>query len=344
MGRGLSRGGQRRDARTRVSTIMAAQNEAGTGPRVTVVGSCVMDFSLSVPRLPRVGETVVAHGVRVSHGGKGANQAIFLARLGAAVQLISCVGEDDFGRSFRAALASESVGSDFVAADPAAPTGLGVPMIVSGDANAIVVAPGASLRLDSAGVRRAAPWIASSQALLAQLEVPFEAILEAVGIARAAGVPVFLNAAPAVEGAAALCPAADVLIVNEEEAQALSGKPMRDDMESTVAAARALQRLGPEAVIVTLGRRGALLLLAGGGDPPRLVPGFKVAAVDPTGAGDAFCAGLVSARCRGAGWPAAVELGNACGALAATGWGAVTGLADAAGAAMLVRTGERWSG
>jgi ribokinase len=315
--------------------------QAGVRPRVTVVGSCVMDFSLSVPRLPRVGETVVAHGLRVSHGGKGANQAIFLARLGAEVQLISRVGDDDFGRSFRAALDREGVGSDFVTADPEAPTGLGVPLILAGDANAIVVAPSASMRLDRAAVRRAAPQIAASQALLAQLEVPIEALREAVAIARGAGLPVFLNAAPAVEGAAALCRTADVLIVNEDEAQALSGMAVGEDEESASAAARALRRLGPEVVIVTLGRRGALL--ADGG-PPRLIPGFKVEAVDPTGAGDAFCAGLVSARAGGADWAAAVELANACGALAATGLGAVAAPVDRALAAALVSAGERWNG
>jgi ribokinase len=319
---------------------MAAHETTGGRPRLTVVGSCVMDFSLSVPRLPRLGETVVASALRVAPGGKGANQAIFLARLGAEVQLVSRVGADDFGRAFRAALGRDGVGCDFLSADPEAPTGVGVPMIVGGDANAIVVAPAAAMRLDRAAVRGAAAQIAASRALLAQLEVPLEALREAVDLARAAGVPVFLNAAPAVEGAVALCRSADVLIVNEDEAQALSGVTIGEEVESAAAAARALGKLGPAVVVVTLGRRGALL--AGGSGEPRLIPGFRVEAVDPTGAGDAFCAGLVSAWAGGADWPEAVELGNACGALAATGVGAVTALADRASAAALVAGGARW--
>lgn len=323
-----------------------------------------MDFSLAVPRLPRVGETVVASGMRVSHGGKGANQAIFLARLGARVELVSRVGDDEFGRSFRAALAREGVGCEAVGVDPEAPTALGIPMVVGGDANAIVVALGAAMRLDEAAVRGAAAGIAASRALLAQLEVPLPAFRAAAEMARAAGVPVFLNAAPAVPGAAAACALADVLIVNEEEAQALAGAPMSEELESVAAVAQALGRLGPRVVVVTLGRRGALVAvtpatpstpstpsnIAGSAGlagatldmtAPRLVPGFRVEAVDPTGAGDAFCAGLVRARLDGAGWPAAVEMGNACGALAATGLGAVAAQVDGARAAALVASGER---
>jgi ribokinase len=153
-----------------------------------------------------------------------------------------------------------------------------------------------------------------------------------------------LNAAPVVEGAADACRRADVLVVNETEAEALAGVRIGDDLESALRAAAALHRLGPAVVVVTLGERGAVW---SGGAPREtargdFVPGFRVAAVDPTGAGDAFCAGLVWSRMHGAAWRPAVELANACGALAATAVGAMAALPNRPAAEALVRSGERW--
>jgi ribokinase len=325
-------------------------------PPVVVVGSCIMDFCVSLPRLPRLGETVVAGGLSVSHGGKGANQAVALARLGAAPRLIAAVGDDDFGRSFRARLRDEGVGVDLVGTAAAAPTGIGIPLILAGGGNAIVVAPGAAMSLRPEAVSAARREIAAAAALLLQLEVPVETAIAAMEIARGAGVEVFLNAAPVVEGAAAACRGAGVLVVNEIEAEALAGVTIGDDLASALAAAAALHRLGPAVVVVTLGERGAIwsggapLETArgtGGAGPEAargdFVPGYRVAAVDPTGAGDAFCAGLVWSRVHGAAWRQAVELANACGALATTAVGAMAALPDLAAAEALVGSGDRWS-
>jgi ribokinase len=306
---------------------------------VAVVGSCIMDFCLSVPRLPRLGETVVAREVRISHGGKGANQAIFLARLGGDPLLVSCVGDDEFGRSFKRALRGEGVDVDFVVTDAAAPTGIGIPLILTGSSNAIVVAPSAAMRLQEEVVRAARSRIASAAALLLQLEVPVGPLLAAMEIARLAGVEIFLNAAPIVDAAVAVCRGADVLVVNETEAEALSRVRVGDDVESAMGVAAALRALGPKVVVVTLGERGAVWGDARGQE---FVPGYRVDAVDPTGAGDAFCAGLVYSRITGAEWRPAVELANACGALATTRVGAVAALPDRAAAEALVRTAERW--
>jgi ribokinase len=308
---------------------------------VAVVGSCIMDFCLSVPRLPRLGETVVARDIRVAHGGKGANQAISLARLGSDPLLVSCVGDDEFGRSFKQALRGEGVDVEFVVVDAGAPTGIGIPLILSGSRNAIVVAPSAAMRLREEVVREARGRIASAAALLLQLEVPVGPLVEAMGIARRAGVEIFLNAAPIVEDAAAVCRGADVLVVNETEAEALSGARVGEDVASALSVAAALRALGPKIAVVTLGERGAVWC---GPRAQEFVPGYRVAAVDPTGAGDAFCAGLVVSRIAGAEWRPAVELANACGALATTRVGAMAALPRRAAAEALARTGERWRG
>ena len=321
-------------------------------PPVAVVGSCIMDFCVSLPRLPRLGETVVAGGLSVSHGGKGANQAVALARLGAAPRLIAAVGDDDFGRSFRTRLRDEGVGVDLVGTAAAAPTGIGIPLILAGGGNAIVVALGAAMSLRPEAVSAAWREIAAAAALLLQLEVPMDTAIAAMEIARAAGVEVCLNAAPVVEGAAEACRRADVLVVNESEAEALAGVTIGEEIGSALDAATALHRFGPAVVVVTLGERGAVWsggdpLETARGDGPEtargdFVPGYRVDAVDPTGAGDAFCAGLVYRRIHGVDWRSAVEFANACGALAATAVGAMAALPDRAAAEALVRSGKRW--
>jgi ribokinase len=313
----------------------------GRRPPVAVVGSCIMDFCLAVPRLPRLGETVVARDLRISHGGKGANQAVSLARLGAEPLLISSVGDDEFGRSFRRVLREAGVGVDFVVAEAVAPTGIGIPLILTGSMNAIVVAPSAAMTLRREVVREARREIAAASALLLQLEVPLGPVDEAIAIAHAAGVPVFLNAAPIVDGAGAVCGGADVLVVNETEAEALCGAAVGEGVESALGVAAALRALGPEVVVVTLGERGAVFC---GPQTSELVPGYRVESVDPTGAGDAFCAGLVYARVKGADWRPAVELANACGALATTRVGAMAALPDRAAAEALTQSADRWRG
>jgi ribokinase len=315
-------------------------------PPIAVVGSCIMDFCVSLPRLPRLGETVVAGGLSVSHGGKGANQAVALARLGAAPRLIAAVGDDDFGRSFRTRLRDERVGVELVGTAAAAPTGIGIPLILPGGGNAIVVAPGAAMSLRPEAVGAARREIAAAAALLLQLEVPVDTAIAAMEIARAAGVEVFLNAAPVVEGAADACRRTGVLVVNETEAEALAGIRIGDEIGSALDAAAALHRLGPAVVVVTLGERGAVWSGGGRLETARggFVPAYRVDAVDPTGAGDAFCAGLVYRRIHRADWRSAVEFANACGALAATAVGAMAALPDRAAAEALMKSGGRWGG
>lgn len=295
-------------------------------PSFVVVGSCIVDFCVSVARLPGRGETVLADSVTRSLGGKGANQATALRRLGGEVAIVSCVGSDDFGEAFLELFRQEGIETGFVHRDRSAPTGMAFPMMLPGGGNAIVAAPSASMRLPETAVAAAAARIAQAAALLVQLEVPAAAAAAAMAVARQAGVPVFLNPAPAVDGAARLAAGSDVLIPNEMEAAALTGLPIRTPEEALQAADR-LRAMGPAVAIVTLGERGAAL---SGPGIRRVTPAYPVAAQDSTGAGDAFCAGLVDARSRGAGWAEAVDFACACGALACRGAGAVPWLPTAA--------------
>lgn len=320
---------------------MSANADATTSgsprpPSFVVVGSCIVDFCVSVARLPGRGETVLADSVTRSLGGKGANQATALRRLGGEVAIVGCVGWDDFGEAFLDFFRQEGIETGFVHRDRSAPTGMAFPMMLPGGGNAIVAAPSASMRLPEAAVAKAAARIGQAAALLVQLEVPAAAVAAAMAVARQAGVPVFLNPAPAVEGAARLAAGADVVIPNEMEAEALTGASIRTPEEALRAADR-LRALGPEVAIVTLGERGAALSAPG---IRRVTPAYPVEALDSTGAGDAFCAGLVDARCRGAGWADAVDFACACGALACRGAGAVPWLPTAAEARHFAAAGR----
>src|SRR5579863_2301710 len=177
---------------------------------------------MRIDRLPVVGETVLAHSVSRALGGKGANQAVALRRLGEEVALLSAVGDDEAGRSFFELCVRERVRHDLLVCDPTRPTGIAMPMILPGGQNAIVAAPSAAFALPVTAVEKAAPVIRASRAVLIQLEVPMAAVEKAIALARAAQVPVFLNPAPVVPGAADLVASADVLIPNQREAAALS--------------------------------------------------------------------------------------------------------------------------
>jgi ribokinase len=295
-------------------------------PSYVVVGSCIVDFCINVPRLPGLGETVLASGFTRSLGGKGANQATALRRLGGEVALVACLGEDDAGEDFLRFFRQEGIETAFLHRDHVAPTGIAFPMVLAGGANAIVAAPAASLQLPVAAVEAAGDRIRQASALLLQLEIPAPAAAAAMALARQAGVPVFLNPAPFVAEAPRLVESADVLIPNQVEAEALAGAAIRTP-EDALRAAERLRAMGPRVVVITLGEQGAVVSAPG---VERLVPAYPVQAADATGAGDAFCAGLVDARCRGAGWPDAVDFACACGALACRGQGAIPWLPTAA--------------
>jgi len=280
--------------------------------RVTVAGSLNMDLVVRTPRIPRPGETIIGGEFRTVPGGKGANQAVAAARLGAQVAMVGRVGDDAFGGLLLDNLAAAGVDHAFVTRDPQAATGVALIEVDDAGQNSIVVVSGANKRLSPADVEAAAAAIGAADVLLLQLENPLETVTRAAQVARAQGVTVILNPAPARPVPDGLLGLVDVLIPNESETALLTGLPVGDQEEAQAAAA-ALRRMGVATVILTLGERGALLAYEGGAE---LFPAFDVTPVDTTAAGDAFVGGLAVALAEGRPLWEAVRWGNAAGALA----------------------------
>jgi ribokinase len=286
-------------------------------PRVLVVGSANVDFTVALPRLPQVGETVTNGTLLVNHGGKGANQAVAARRLGAEVRLIGCVGDDASGREVRAALAAEGVGTAGLMTSAVAATGTALIVVDGEGRNQIAVAPGANRGLTVEHVRGRADDFAWAEIVVASCEVPLATVRCALEIARRRGVPTILNPAPVPDDGLPFLELVEYLTPNAGEAMRLSG------VAGDEAAAAALRARGARWVLVTLGERG---VLACGDGPPRHVPAFRVAAVDTTAAGDGFNGALAVAITEGRELLAAVRFANAAAAVACTRRGAQASL------------------
>jgi ribokinase len=251
--------------------------------RVFVAGSINMDVVATAERHPKVGETVAGKAVLYFPGGKGANQAVAAARLGAPTTLIGRVGDDGFGQELRAYLGAEGVDLTFVK-DAEAHTGTAIITVANAD-NTIVVVPGANAMVDADDV--AAPVLAQGDVAVSQFEIPLPAIAAFFRQARAAGATTILNPAPAQTFDAELLGLVDILILNETELGFLTGTELRDsDNDGTfIEAARSLQTDKDQVVCVTLGKRGIVALIDG---RKHVDLGREVEAVDSTGAGDCF--------------------------------------------------------
>ncbi|TDE08620.1 ribokinase [Jiangella asiatica] len=289
-------------------------------PAVVVVGSVNLDLVVQVPRLPVPGETVMGGGVEYRDGGKGANQAAAAARLGADVTFIGACGDDGFAANVRYGLLSAGIDTTGLADVLGAPTGVALVVVQPDGENTVTVAPGANHALSPADLDAFTDAIGAADALLLQLEVPLTTNVAAARMARSAGVPVVLNAAPLPEDVADLRPlldVVDVLVVNESEAEQLAatGPSAATPMEQ----ASRLRDHGARIAVVTLGRDGAVAAYDGG---DCVQPGFGVDAVDGTGAGDTFCAALGVSLGEGMDVPAAVRRACAAGAVATTKLGA----------------------
>ena len=290
---------------------------------IVVVGSSNTDMVVRVPHLPAPGETVLGGSFLMAAGGKGANQAVAAARLGAQVKLVARVGQDVFGEAALLGLEREGIDTQHISVDLETASGVALITVDDTGENSIAVAPGANRRLSPTDVQRAQAAILDADVLLLQLEVPLETVQMAAELAHQAGVRVILNPAPAPGSPLppALLVCVDVLTPNEKEAGDLTGAP-----DSLGQAARRLLDMGVEAVVITLGARGALIATPEG---QQTVPGFPVEAVDTTAAGDAFNGGLAAALAEGRPLAEAVRFANACGALAATRLGAQPSLPTA---------------
>ncbi|HVM80197.1 MAG TPA: ribokinase [Stellaceae bacterium] len=262
-------------------------------PRIAVLGIFAADVTSRVARLPRWHETLIGEGASLGPGGKGSNQAVAAARLGAEVTLIAKIGADSFGELARGLYAREGIDTAHLAVDPEAPTGVALILVdAASGKNAIVVNPGAALLLGDAEIEAAQPAIAAADVFLTQLELPVARVARGIALAREAGVPVIFNPAPAAPFDRALLAAVDVATPNEVEAAALLGFGIAG-MEDARRAARALRDLGARAAVVTLGEKGSFLASA---EEEAHVPARPVPhAIDTTGAGDAFNGALAVA-------------------------------------------------
>ena len=302
-------------------------------PRVTVLGSLNMDISVTVPRLPEPGATVLGSAARFTPGGKGANQAVAAARLGADVRMAGCVGDDDFGRRLLAALREEGVGHNGVRVTADAPTGLAMISVDHAGENIITVAPGANHEVGDGRNRRGRQAGADVLVICAEIPVPGDQ-----GGPGQSGQPDASSTwrPPRRTPAAIVAAGVDWLVVNETEAGAVLGRPVRGLAEAGEAAA-ALLTAGARHAVVTAGAHGAALA---GPDETGTISAFRVDAVDTVGAGDTFVGALAVALAAGIPAAEAVRAAAAAGATAATRPGAQAGMPRPAD--ILATTGLSW--
>lgn len=293
-----------------------------TPAKVTVVGSLNIDLVGRAPRLPKPGETIVGGELAMIPGGKGGNQAVAAALLGAQVSLVGRLGGDAFAKRLLESLDKHGVSVEHVSQDTR--TASGAALITVGDSgeNSIVVLPGANHTLLPEHMDAAREAISAADVLLLQLEIPLETVRRAVQIARAAGVKVVLNPAPACPLPPDLLLSVDVLAPNESEAELLTELPVDADRSAGHAAQKLLE-LGVGAALITLGGRGVLLAAR---RVTQIFPAYPVNVVDTTAAGDAFLGGFAVALAEGKSLKEAAAWGNAAGALACTKLGAQSSL------------------
>jgi ribokinase len=293
-------------------------------PRILVVGSANMDLVVRAPRMPVGGETIMGRDFSTVRGGKGANQAIACARMGAEVWMLGCVGCDAFGDALVAGLESDGVRCDLMRQHPTTPSGIAIIIIDAEGENSIVVATGANAELTAEDVARVED-LGRFDAVLTQLEAPLDAVQATLARARETGVLSILDAGPPSAEASVLLGEPDVLSPNETEAKALLGVPVTETVEPEEAADQLVAR-GARSVVLKLGAEGALVA---GPECQEPVPAFRVDPVDTTGAGDAFTAALAVSLARGESLVRATTIGAAAGALAATVFGAAPSMPTA---------------
>ncbi|MCA2000664.1 MAG: ribokinase [Chloroflexi bacterium] len=297
---------------------------------ILVIGSLNADLVVRAPRFPRPGETISGGDLQIIPGGKGANQAVAAARQGANVAMLGRVGSDSFAPFLLDSLKSNQVDVAHVQVDDSA-TGTATIIVDGNGQNSIVLSAGANGKVSPADVDSAAAL--RPKLILLQLEIPIPTVLYAAQRARENGSRVILNPAPAKPLPDELISLADFIIPNETELSLLSGVEVRD-ISSAEKAAKALLARGAKHVIVTLGSKGALAM---SDNLTAQVSAYKVDVVDTTAAGDAFIGGFASALLRGLEIESAVKYANACGALAATKFGAQPSLPAKADVETLMR-------
>ncbi len=289
-----------------------------TPPRIVVVGSINADLQFMSPAVPRGGQTIFGSAFDMGFGGKGANQAVAASLCGAQVTMIAAVGADSLGTEARANLQAQGVDTSAVRVAPDAATGTALILVEPNGENRIIVVKGANDRLSPADIDAAAARIAAADMVLVQFEIPLQTVYHTVRLAQAHHVPCMINAAPALAADLTALACGDYLILNETEAQAMTGRTPggETDLDACV---DDLLAGGMRRVVLTVGAKGAILASR---TLRERVPGFQVAAVDTTGAGDAFIGSLATFLTEGMPEREAVTRANLYAALSATRIGA----------------------
>lgn len=285
---------------------------------IVVIGSANTDLIINSERLPLIGETVIGHAFHMMEGGKGANQAVAIKRLGGKVNFLCCVGDDIYGNKMREKLGEEGFDLAHVRQVKDAHSGIAMIMVDDKAQNCILVAPGANHKLSPATIDATHLFSEETEYLLLQLEIPLNSVAHAIAKAKERGIRVVLNAAPAQKLDAAFLAQLDILIVNETEASILTNAEPTD-MLPLEDMGRQLNAQGVGTIVFTLGEEGTYVYTQ---DQQFHVPAFSVKAVDTTAAGDTFCGALMHALCQGRHLKEAVRFANAAAALAVTRLGA----------------------
>lgn len=303
------------------------------GPQIVVIGGCNYDYLVRGPKLPLAGETAEGDEFQEAPGGKGANQAIAAARLGARVSFIGRIGNDPRGDACHRRLVEEGVNTEGVVRDNGSATGVAFILVDQGGQKQIMTAPGANRMFSVGDIHAQRPLLERARVALAQLELPVEAVLTAFQICREAGAAIVLDPAPARPLADELLKLVDVIRPNSTEAEVLTGIHVKDRESAWKAAQRLLER-GVKSAIVQAGDEGNLAVWP---DGQRWLPKLPVKSVDATGAGDAFAAAVAVQLAQGAELAEAAVFANAAAALATTKLGAQAGLPSRAAVEQLLK-------
>ena len=290
--------------------------------RIFVVGSYVEALTIRVPRLPALGESLVGDGLDMGPGGKGSNQAIAAARLGADVRLLACIGDDVFGERALRLYADEGLDSEYIHRIAGATSGIGFVNVLPSGENWITVDMGANLRLTPQHVATCAALIGDSDILMAQFEAPAETVAAALALGKELGALTLLNPAPARAADPEMLANVDILTPNASEARLLLGLPPNADVAAEALAQRLLD-YGVGSVVITLGEHGALIVDAAGATH---IPAIPIQAVDVTGAGDSFNAALAVSLGEGRSLADAARVAVRAGAYTARRLGVIAGL------------------
>lgn len=290
--------------------------------KLTVLGSINADHVIQVPHFPQPGETLSGQNYHIVYGGKGANQAVAAARLGAKVDFIACIGEDKIGLEMKQAFQKDGINTDSIATIQGETTGIAMIQVADNGENSIVISAGANAHLTTDIVDKFKQKILDADTLLMQLETPLDAIIYATKIAKQAGKHTVLNPAPAKALPDELLAQLTMITPNETEAEVLTGVKVVDE-QSAAQAAAVFHQKGVAIVLITLGAKGVFI---SHNALQKIIPGFRVQAKDTTAAGDTFNGALVTALLEQKSLEEAIQFAHAAAAISVTRFGAQTSI------------------